>query len=163
MKKIFAILCTIMLIQNTAYAKTYHNIDIDYIYKTNDWKSKAKIKEIIDDYTLLLQYQAEFDNCPKLLPDLFPCYDKIAEKILTNLYVYPDENLKDYKQYKQALSEAYGMLHCRNKYGWPAGIICDVKRMHDMSEQLKNYIQSLLNENKENMLEFYPMLNDYKK
>lgn len=60
MKKIFAILCTIMLIQNTAYAKTYHNIDIDYIYKTNDLESKAKIKEIIDDYTLLLQYQAEF-------------------------------------------------------------------------------------------------------
>ena len=55
------------------------------------------------------------------------------------------------------------MLHCHNKYGWPAGIICDVKRMHDMSEQLKNYIQSLLNENKENMLEFYPMLDDYKR
>ena len=163
MKKILFILGMAILTQNTAYSKTYHNIDIDYIYKTNEWDSKAKMKKIIDDYTLLLQYQTEFDNCPELLPDLFPCYDKIAEKILTNLYVYPDENLKYYRLYKQALSEAYGMLHCRNKYGWPAGNICEVKRMDDMSEQLKNYIQSLLNENKENMLEFYPMLNDYKR
>ncbi len=163
MKKILLIFGTIMLLQNISYAQTYHNIDIDYIYKTNDLDSKTKIKEIIDDYTRLLQYQTEFDNCPELLPDLFPCYDKIAEKILTNLYVYPDENLKDYKQYKQALSEAYGLLHCRSKYSWPAGTICDIKRQDDMSEQLKNYIQSLLNENKENMLELYPMLNDYKK
>ena len=106
-----------------AQAEVYHGIDIDAIYESSDWSSKEKIKEIIDDYTLLLQYQKELDNCPIELPDVLGCYDKVAEKIVTNLYIYPKNNVEQYKQLKKALSDAYGLKNCRNKYAWPSGNI----------------------------------------
>ena len=44
---------------NNVQAKLYHGIDIDDIYAKSDWNSKDEIKDIIDDYSLLLQYNSE--------------------------------------------------------------------------------------------------------
>ena len=60
MKKFILILavflgCTI----NNVQAKLYHGIDIDDVFAKSDWNSKDEIKDIIDDYSLLLQYNSE--------------------------------------------------------------------------------------------------------
>lgn len=143
-------------------AETYHGIDIDSVYKSSDWSSKEKIKEIIDDYTLLLQYQKELDSCTTEVPEVLGCYDKIAEKIVTNLYIYPEHNLTEYKQLKKALSDAYGLKNCRNKYAWPSGNICNIDRASDLSAALKDYIQDLINFSKEQMFSYSSILEEYK-
>ncbi len=103
MKKLFLVLGVFLTLSLNAKAEVYHGIDIDEIYETSEWNSKEEIKNLIDDYTLLLQYQDEFNNCPNLLPDNLKCYDKIAEKIVTNLYIYPEYNVKQYKQLKKSI------------------------------------------------------------
>ena len=125
MKKMFFILSLLLVFSTNVNAEVYHGIDIDLVYSSSDWSSKDKIKEIIDDYTLLLKYQNEFDKCSNVLPNILECYDKIAENIVTNLYVYPEYNIKEYKQLKKSLSDAYGLKNCRNKYAWPSGYICE--------------------------------------
>ena len=64
MKKFILILtfCLWCLISNVQ-AKLYHGIDIDDIFAKSDWNSKDEIKGIIDDYTLLLQYNSELSQC----------------------------------------------------------------------------------------------------
>lgn len=161
MKKLFLVLVFSLVLGGSAQAKLYHGVDIDHIYETGEWSSKAFIKQVIDDYTLLLQYQKEFDNCPTALPDVFSCYDKVAEKIITNLYVQPAYNMEDYKQLKKALGEAYGLKNCRNKYAWPSGHMCGLDTQSDVSDFLKKYIQDLIDFAKAKMFE-YAILDDYK-
>ena len=161
MKKIVLIIGIFLTLSSNIKAEVYHGIDIDQVYNSSDWNSKEEIKNLIDDYTLLLQYQDEFNNCPDLLPDNLKCYDKIAEKIVTNLYVYPEYNVKQYKQLKKALSDAYGMKNCRNKHTWPSGNLCEIDRMSDMSYALKKYIQDLLDFSKEKII-LYSIFDDYK-
>lgn len=161
MKKFILLLGLFLALSSNARTEVYHGIDIDYIYEHNDWSSRDKIKEIIDDYTLLLQYQKEFDACPNELPEIIGCYDKIAEKIITSLYVFPEHNTDDYKQLKKALSEAYGLKNCRHKYGWPAGHMCELDRMSDMTDALKKYIQSLIDKSKEGMFSYSSILEEY--
>lgn len=162
MKKLVLSLIAILSLNINAQAEVYHGIDIDAIYESSDWSSKEKIKEIIDDYTLLLQYQKELDNCPIELPDVLGCYDKVAEKIVTNLYVYPKNNVEQYKQLKKALSDAYGLKNCRNKYAWPSGNICEIDSDSDLADSLHKYIQDLLNFSKEKMFIYLPILEEYK-
>ena len=162
MKKFVLILGLFSSLCANALAEVYHGIDIDAIYESSDWSSKEKIKEIIDDYTLLLQYQKELDNCPIELPDVLGCYDKVAEKIVTNLYVYPKNNVEQYKQLKKALSDAYGLKNCRNKYAWPSGNICEIDSDSDLADSLHKYIQDLLNFSKEKMFIYLPILEEYK-
>ena len=162
MKKLVLSLIAILSLNINAQAEVYHGIDIDAIYESSDWSSKEKIKEIIDDYTLLLQYQKELDNCPIELPDVLGCYDKVAEKIVTNLYVYPKNNVEQYKQLKKALSDAYGLKNCRNKYAWPSGNICEIDSDSDLADSLHKYIQDLLNFSKEKMFIYSPILEEYK-
>ena len=162
MKKLVLSLIAILSLNINARAEVYHGIDIDAIYESSDWSSKEKIKEIIDDYTLLLQYQKELDNCPLELPDVLGCYDKVAEKIVTNLYVYPKNNVEQYKQLKKALSDAYGLKNCRNKYAWPSGNICEIDSDSDLADSLHKYIQDLLNFSKEKMFIYLPILEEYK-
>ena len=161
MKKFFLIFGLVLCLCSKAQAEVYHGIDIDAIYESSDWSSKEKIKEIIDDYTLLLQYQKELDNCPIELPDVLGCYDKVAEKIVTNLYIYPKNNVEQYKQLKKALSDAYGLKNCRNKYAWPSGNICVIDSDSDLADSLHKYIQDLLNFSKEQMFK-YSFLEEYK-
>ena len=163
MKKFILILGFCLAFNTNARAELYHGIDIDEIYNSSDWDSKESIKEIIDDYTLLLQYQAELDSCPIELPDVLECYDKVAEKIVTNLYVYPAYNVKEYKQLKEALSNAYGLKNCRNKYAWPSGHICEDKSDSDLADSLKKYIQDLIDKCKNEMKFYYPQtIKNYK-
>ena len=161
MKKFFLIFGLVLSLSTNVQAEVYHGIDIDAIYESSDWSSKEKIKEIIDDYTLLLQYQKELDNCPIELPDVLGCYDKVAEKIVTNLYIYPKNNVEQYKQLKKALSDAYGLKNCRNKYAWPSGNICVIDSDSDLADSLHKYIQDLLNFSKEQMFK-YSFLEEYK-
>jgi len=162
MKKLVFILGLCLILSTRANAEIYHGIDIEAVYKSSDWSSKEKVKEIIDDYTLLLQYQKELDGCPIEVPEVLGCYDKIAEKIVTNLYIYPEHNLTEYKQLKKALSDAYGLKNCRNKYAWPSGNICNIDRASDLSAALKDYIQDLINFSKEQMFSYSSILEEYK-
>lgn len=143
-------------------AKIYHGIDIDKIYEISDWNSKDDIKKLIDDYTLLLQYQNELNDCPIELPDVLECYDKIAKDIITTLFVQTEYNLENYKNLKKALSEAYGLKNCRNKYAWPSGQMCNIDKMSDVSDILRKYIQDLIDFSKEKMFEYSSILEDYK-
>lgn len=161
MKKIALILGLFLILSASALAEVYHGIDIDAVYESSDWNNKEEIKEIIDDYTLLLQYQEEFDKCADELPDVLKCYDSIAEKIITHFYVEPEYNIKDYKEFKKSLSEAYGLKNCRNKYAWPSGHICELDRISDMSYMLKTYIQDLINFSKEKMFAYSSILAGY--
>ena len=161
MKK-FLILGLFLVFNTRVNAEIYHGIDIDYIYEHNDWSSKEDIKQLINDYTLLLEYEKEFKSCPDVLPDVLDCYDKVAEKIITNLYVYPEHNIDEYKQLKKALSDAYGLKNCRNKYAWPSGHMCDIDRVADLSDALKKYIQDLIDFSKEKMFTYSPILKEYK-
>ena len=162
MKKFVFVLGLCLAFSVNVRAELYHGIDIDEIYNSSDWSSKDKIKELIDDYTLLLQYQEEFNNCPDVLPDVLGCYDKVAEKIVANLYVYPEYNVKEYKQLKEALSNAYGLKNCRNKYAWPSGHICEDKSDSDLAGSLKKYIQDLIDFTKKQMFTYSSILEEYK-
>ena len=162
MKKFAFVLCSFLAFSVNSRAEMYHGIDIDAVYTSSDWSSKEDIKQLIDDYTLLLQYQDEFNKCPDILPDVLGCYDKVAEKIVTNLFVYPETNLKKYQQFKIALADVFGIKNCRNKYAWPAGNICELDILSDMSAILKKYIQDLIDFSKEQMFTYSPILKEYK-
>ena len=163
MKKFGFVLGLCFMFNANAQAELYHGIDIDEVYNSSDWDSKESIKEIIDDYTLLLQYQAELDSCPIELPEVLGCYDKVAEKIVTSLYVYPEYNVKEYKQLKESLSNAYGLKNCRNKYAWPSGHICEIDSDSELSDALKKYIQDLIDKCKNEMKFYYPhIIKNYK-
>ena len=161
MKKFVFVLGLYLILGTRVNAEIYHGIDIDYIYEHNDWNSKEDIKRLIDDYTLLSQYHDEFIRCPDVLPDVLDCYDKVAEKIVTNLYVYPKTNIEKYKQFKIALADAYGLKNCRNKYAWPSGNMCELDILSDMSDVLKKYIQDLIDFSKEKMFTYSPILQEY--
>ncbi|MBR1948701.1 MAG: hypothetical protein IKA30_02785 [Alphaproteobacteria bacterium] len=161
--KIFTLMLGVFLsLITNVQANIYHGIDIDKIYEISDWNSKDDIKKLIDDYTLLLQYQKELNNCPIELPDVLDCYDKTAEKIITTLFVQTEYNLEIYKNFKKALSEFYGLKNCRNKYAWPSGQMCNIDKMSDVSNMLKKHIQDLIDFSKEKMFEYSPILEDYK-
>ena len=162
MKKIaFAFIATFLFSFNVN-AETYHGIDIDKVYSQSHWSSKDKIKEIIDDYSLLLQYKNELNDCSTQNDEIFFCYDNVAEKILKNLYVYPENNIKVYQQFKQALTDAYSIQSCLNKYEWPSGNLCEVNSRPEILKALHSYIQGLINSSKEKMLSYLPELKNYK-
>lgn len=162
MRKIILGLGLFFIINTTATAEVYRSIDIDDVYNSGEWNSRDEIKQLIDDYTLLIQYQNELNNCPIELPEVLGCYDKIAEKIVTTLYVQAEYNVENYKQLKKALSDAYGLKNCRNKYAWPSGHMCNIDRASELADKLKEYIQDLINHSKEKMFEYSPILEKYK-
>lgn len=145
-----------------AQAEIYHGIDINEVYSRSDWSSKEKIKEIIDDYTLLCLYQTELDGCLEQAGKRFFCYNEIAEKILKNLYVYPDDNIIIYKQFVQTLSKAYSIQSCSNKYEWPSGNLCETTNKLEVLKMVHSYIQDLINSCKEKMLFYLPEIKNYK-
>ena len=162
MKKFIVIIGMFLALITNVQAEIYHGIDIDAVYNSSDWRNKEDIKQLINDYTLLLEYEKEFKSCPNVLPDVLGCYDKVAEKIVTNLFVYPEHNIKEYKQLKKTLSDAYGLKNCRNKYAWPSGHMCDIDRASDLADSLKKYIQDIIDSCKEKMFTYSPILKEYK-
>ena len=162
MKKVALIFAITLLLSFNVHAETYYGIDIDKVYSQSDWSSKDKIKEIIDDYKLLLAYQKELNDCSPQNDEIFFCYDNVAEKILKNLYVYPENNIKVYQQFKQTLTDAYSIQSCLNKYDWPSGNLCEVNSRPEILKVLHSYIQGLINSSKEKMLSYLPELKNYK-
>ena len=162
MKKVALIFAITLLLSFNVHAETYYGIDIDKVYSQSDWSSKDKIKEIIDDYKLLLAYQKELNDCSTQNDEIFFCYDNVTEKILKNLYVYPENNIKVYQQFKQTLTDAYSIQSCLNKYEWPSGNLCEVNSRPEILKVLHSYIQGLINSSKEKMLSYLPELKNYK-
>ncbi len=163
MKKIVLILGLLLAFSASTQAEIYHGIDIDAIYNNSDWSSKNKIKEIIDDYTLLLQYQKEFETCSVEKPEVFDCYDKVAEKIINHFYTgNMDDNLKDYNNYVKATSSAYGIVYCLNKYNVPSGTMCKQENQANTWKFVEHYINALL-QSIEQILSQYSFIQNYKK
>ena len=162
MRKGVLVFALTMLFSFNVYAEIYHGIDIDKVYSQSDWSSKDKIKEIIDDYKLLVIYQKELDDCSVHKDKIFFCYDNVAEKILKNLYVYPENNINVYQQFKQKLTDAYSIQSCLNKYEWPSGNLCEVNSRQEILKVLHSYILGLINSSKEKMLSYLPELKNYK-
>ncbi len=162
MKKAVLIFALTLLFSFNAHAETYHGIDIDEVYNQSDWSSKDKIKEVIDDYKLLMAYQKELYDCSTQNDEILFCYSNVAEKILKNLYVYPENNIKVYQQFKQTLVNAYSIQSCSNKYEWPSGNLCEINSQPEILKVLHSYIQGLINSSKEKMLSYLPELENYK-
>ena len=162
MKKFILGLMSILFSITNVQAEIYHGIDIDKVYSQSDWSSKDKIKEAIDDYTLLCLYQTELDGCLEQNEKRLFCYNKVADKILKNFYVYPDNNIKIYNQFIQILSKAYSIQSCSNKYEWPSGNLCETANKSEVFKMVHSYIQDLINSCKEKMLFYLPEIKNYK-
>ena len=161
MRKSVLVFALTMLFSFNVYAEIYHGIDIDKVYSQSDWSSKDKIKEIIDNYKLLLTYQKDFNDCSMQKDGIFFCYDNVAEKILKNLYVYPENNIKVYQQFKQTLTDAYSVQSCLNKYEWPSGNFCEANSQPELLNVLHQYIHDLIASSKEKIVSYLPELKNY--
>lgn len=162
MKKFILILGLLSVFSSTARAEIYHGIDIDTVYKSSDWSSKEKIKEIIDDYTLLLQYQKECNACSGEKTEIFDCYDKVAAKIIKHFYAGNiDDNLKNYNDYVKATSSAYGIVYCLNKYRVPSGTVCNQENQTNTWKFVERYIKDML-QSIEQILLKYSFIQNYK-
>jgi hypothetical protein len=162
MRKFVLIFGMVLSLCINAQAELYHGIDIDAIYESSDWSSKEDIRKIIDDYTLLLQYQKELNNCPIELPDVLECYDNVAEKIIKHFYVGDiDINLENYNNYIKATFASYGIVYCLNKYRIPSGSMCNQEAMGKTWKIIEQYNKDLL-QSVEQILNGYSFLKDYK-
>lgn len=162
MKRAALFLILICTLSFNAKAVLYHGIDIDDIFSKSDWSSKQEIIDITNDYSRLLQYQNELDNCSKEKQKIFSCYDNLAEKILTTMYIYPEISIKEYRQFRKSLSEVYAIQACTNKYLWPSGNLCELDSRPATLKVLHDYIQGLIDSSKEKMISYLPELQHYK-
>ena len=143
MKKFALVLGLFLVLSTNTKAELYYGIDIDEVYKSSDWSSKEKIKELIDDYTLLLQYQKELDKCTDIYT--LDCLNDVSEKILLRFYSYNiQNNIDSYHNYVKATSSAYGILYCLNKYNIPPGTMCNQENFGTTFEIVKTYVQNLI-------------------
>ena len=144
MKKFILILtfCLWCLISNVQ-AKLYHGIDIDDIFAKSDWNSKDEIKGIIDDYTLLLQYNSELSKCAD--SHKLDCVNVLAEKIIKHFYYFNyDTNFENYQNYVKATFAAYGTIYCLNKYNMPSGTMCNQENESKTTDVITEYVKTLL-------------------
>ena len=99
----FAFVVTFLFSLNVN-AELYHGIDIDEVLAQSDWSSKDKIKEIIDDYSLLLQYKNELKQCTSSDSQL-NCMDELTQNIMKHFYSYNYENnIHTYQNYVTSTS-----------------------------------------------------------
>ena len=162
MKKIALILAALLALSANAHSEFYHAVDIDTVYKSSDWSSKEDIKKIIDDYSLLLQYQQELSQC-SISTEKMNCTNTLAEKIIKNFYSHDYENnIKAYNDYIKATSAAYGVVYCLNKYRVPSGTMCNQENAGKVEQLIEQYINDLL-QSIEKVLLGYGFLSDYKK
>lgn len=161
MKKIVLILGIVLSLSTNAWAELYHGIDIDAIYESSDWSSKEKIKKIIDDYTLLLQYQEKLYLCSKEVEKL-SCIDTLTENIIKNFYNHDfRKNLNDYHNYVKSASTVYSIVYCLNKYRIPSGTMCNQQTIGKTWEIVEQYDKDLL-QSMEQVLSGYSFLQEYK-
>jgi len=163
MKILFILLSVLYSFKSTITQanEIYYGIDVNEIVTKNDILYD-NVKNTIDDYTLLLQYELEFNNCTANITQNKNCYDDIANKILKKFYMYSDVSVKQYENFKTVLNEIYGIKHCRNKYLWPSGYMCEFEVTKDMLQDIEKYIKGLLFDSKIKMLNYMPELANYK-
>ena len=162
MKKFALILGLFLFLGGTARAEIYYGIDINDVYNTGDWNNKAEIKEIIDDYTLLLKFQKELDECANNIYT-FECLNDISEKVLYRFYNYNfQDNMNSYNNYVKATFSAYGVLYCLNKYNVPSGTMCNQENFGASFETIRMYIQKLITQINHKIRE-YGFINAYSK
>ena len=160
MKK-FIVILGIFFLFGARYvqAELYHGIDIDAVYNSSDWSSKEKIKEIIDDYTLLLEYQNTLTLCdPK--PDKSGCMNELAKEIIRHFYNgNMNNNLNIYHNFVTSISEAYGIIYCLDKYKFPAGTICNQENSVNTQKFIKQYITEMLQSIEQELIKYSFILN----
>ena len=162
MKKIVFILGLILSFCANARAELYHGIDIDDVYESSDWSSKEKIKEIIDDYTLLLQYRDELTRCIEDT-EQSACMNKLAEDVIRYFYGgNTEDNLNKYNNYVVSTSNAYGIIYCLNKYRLPAGSTCNQENNANTQQFIEQYVNQML-QSIEKILTQYSFFENYKK
>lgn len=161
MKKIYIIsLLSFLMSATNVNAEIYHGIDIDDIYAKSDWSSKEKIKDVIDDYTLLTQYQKELSLCAENSQQ-FDCADTLAGKVMKTFYNHNlESNMISYNNYAKATLSAYGVVYCLNKYATPAGTVCEQENMAKSKEIVLQYINALLSQIKQE-LSVYGFIENY--
>lgn len=144
MKKFILILAMLFVCAvNNVQAKLYHGIDIDDIYAKSDWNSKDEIKDIIDDYSLLLQYNSDLSKCTE--KHNLDCLNVLAEKIIKHFYYFNYEaNMENYQNYVKATFSAYGTIYCLNKYNMPSGTMCNQENEAKTTDIITEYVKALL-------------------
>ena len=161
MKKFALILGLFLSLSANARAEVYHGIDIDAVYESSDWSSKEKIKDIINDYTLLLEYQKKLYLCSKEVEKL-SCMNTLTENIIKNFYNYNlEQNLNDYHNYVKSTVTVYGIVYCLNKYRIPSGSMCNQETIGKTWKIIEQYDEVLL-QSVEQILNGYSFLKEYK-
>ena len=161
MKKIVLVLGIFLTLSLNVKAEVYRGIDISRVYTSSDWSSKDKIKDIINDYSLLLQYQKELSLCSKE-PEKLICMNSLTEDIIKNFYNHNlEQNLNNYHNYVKATASAYGVIYCLNKYRFPSGTMCNQETQVKIQETIEQYAKDLLQSVKQIFLG-YSFLQDYK-
>ncbi len=162
MKKFVFILGLCLVLGTRVYAETYHGIDVDAVYKISDWSSKEKIKEIIDDYTLLLKYQGKLILCNQS-HEKIECMNKLAEKVIKHFYNGDiDGNLNNYHNYVISISEAYSTIYCLSKYKFPAGTMCNQENNVNTEKFIEQYLNEMLQSIEQNLRK-YSFISNYQK
>ena len=152
---------TTWLCSINVYAESYHDIDIDKVYSQSDWSSKDKIKNIIDDYSLLLQCKRELKQCTENENQL-NCMDSLAQKIIQHFYNYNyKNNINEYRNYVKSALAVYGVAYCLNKYNIPSGTVCEQEKNTHTNKLIKQYIETLLSQT-ENKINTFSFIKDYK-
>ena len=150
-----------MLFSLNVHAETYHGINIDKVYSQSDWSNKDKIKEIVDDYSLLLQFKKDLNQCQGNNHPI-ECMNQLAQNIMQHFYHYNYENnIQDYQNYVKSTLAVYGVAYCLNKYNFPAGTVCEQEKNAQVYEVIKQYIETLLSQI-EKQISIYRFIKDYK-
>ena len=161
MKKIILIIGIFLTLSSNIKAEVYYGIDIDQVYNSSDWSSKDKIKDVINDYTLLQQYEQKLFQCSQSLNKL-DCLNALAEDIIKHFYSHDIENsLKEYHDYVKSVSAVYSIVYCLNKYRLPSGTICNQETLGKTRDIIEQYNRNLLQSAKQ-ILNGYSFLKDYK-
>lgn len=160
MKKLFLLLGAFLGLITYVRAEVYHGIDIDQVYNSSDWSSKDKIKDIINDYTLLRQYEQKSTQCSQS-SDRFNCINTINEDIIKHFYNHDlNNNLSEYHNYIKSVFAAYGVVYCSNKYRIPPGTMCNQETNGKTQDIIEQYSKDLL-QSIEQILLSYRFLQDY--
>ncbi len=140
----------------------YHGIDIDAIYSQSDWKSKDVIKQTIDDYTLLLEYENKLNIQVSAKDDILEYYDDIAINLIKKFYINDETHVKEYYILKNNLLKIENMKSCQNKYNSPSGNLCDINSSKNSSLILKKILNEMIQDCKIKIQNYLPYIKYYK-
>ena len=148
-------------IENTPH-NIYHGIDIDDIYSQSDWESKEVIKQTIDDYTLLLEYENKLNTQVSTQDDILEYYNDIAVNLIKKFYINAETNVKEYYTLKDNILKIENMKTCQNKYNYPSGNLCDINNPTNTSIKLKKIINEMILDCKIKIQNYLPHIKYYK-